>query len=439
MPTQPSPPNILFIIADDHRFDAIRALGNAEVITPNLDRLVSQGTTLTHTYIMGSTSDAVCMPSRGMLLTGRSLFRIEAPHLGDYPLWPERLRQAGYTTYGVGKWHNEPPSYARSFSGGDKIFFGGMSDHDKVPIWAFDPSGAYPPAAPSLGEKFSSDLFSDAAVNFLHNHPNDRPFCLYLAFTAPHDPRTPPAEYAELYDPDKITLPENFLLEHPFDNGEMRVRDEKLAAWPRTPAEIRQHIADYYGMITHLDAQIGRVLAALQKTGQADNTLVVYTADHGLAVGQHGLLGKQNLYDHSIRVPLIVKGPGIPQNERRDGLCYLYDLYPTLCELTGVPIPDTVEGQSLMPLITGRQPAHRDTIFSAYQQVQRMVRDRSYKLIEYFVDDNRRSQLFDLSDDPNETRDLSTEAHHTTRLVEFRQKLEAWQQAVDDPLLLTQR
>ena len=362
-------PNILFMIADDHRFDAIRARGNPVVQTPTLDRLMSQGTCMTHTYIMGSTSGAVCMPSRGMLLTGRSLFH--AADQGDgpwkypipdrYPLLPELFRQAGYTTYGIGKWHNERHTFARCFDNGSKIFFGGMSDHDQVPVYDFDPTGEYPAEKQYPGEKFSTELFGDAAIEFLNNYQDDEPFFLYTSFTAPHDPRTPPPEFT--YPPDDIPVPENFLTEHPFDNGELEVRDELLAPHPRTPAVVQQHIADYYGMISHLDAKIGQILEVLENNGYAENTIVVYTVDHGLAVGQHGLMGKQNLYEHSMRVPLIVRGPGIPANEQRSPLCYMYDINPTLCEMVGIDVPETVEGQSLLPLIKGEKHSHRDQVF----------------------------------------------------------------------------
>ena len=445
-----SQPNILFMIADDHRFDAIRARGNETVHTPNLDRLMAEGTCMTHTYIMGSTSGAVCMPSRGMLLTGRSLFhaadagdgRWKYPIPDRYPLLPEVFRQAGYTTYGIGKWHNERETFARCFEGGSKIFFGGMSDHDKVPTYDFDPTGEYPPEKQYIGDKFSTEMFGDAAINFLNNYEDEKPFFLYTAFTAPHDPRTPPPEYTALYPPESIPLPENFLPEHPFDNGELVVRDEKLAPHPRTPEVVQQHIADYYGMISHMDAKIGEILQALEDNGLADNTIVVYTVDHGLAVGQHGLMGKQNLYDHSMRVPLIVRGPGVPQDAQRSSLCYMYDINPTLCEMAGIPVPATVEGQSLLPIIQGDTSQHRSQIFSAYQNVmgatdqyQRMVREGRYKLIEYFVDGNRNTQLFDLEDDPRETRNLAGDAQYEPQLQHLQQALNEWQHKVDDPTL----
>lgn len=435
------PPNVLFLIADDHRHDAIGSLGNPAVHTPTLDALAAAGTALTSAYIMGSTSNAACMPSRAMLLTGRSLFRVFAPNpqgVSPYPMdpeiptFPQLLRDAGYRTYGVGKWHNEPEVFARSFSGGGSIFFGGMSDHDAVPLHDFDPSGVYPPESATLGDGFSTEMFVDTAIRLLSEHPADQPFCLYTAFTAPHDPRTPPDEFAARYPPEEIDLPPNVAPMHPFDNGHLHGRDESLAAHPRDPDEVRQHIADYYGMISHLDAQIGRLLNALAASGHAENTVVVYTADHGLAVGQHGLLGKQNVYDHSLRVPLIVRGPGIPAGQRRQELCYLHDVFPTILDLAGVAVPPDCEGVSLVPALTSRGVEMRDAVFAAFQgsqnlapddSTQRMVRRGSLKLIETHMAGRTHRQLFDLADDPWETHNLADDPAHAERLAEMRRLL----------------
>ncbi|HUW17963.1 MAG TPA: sulfatase-like hydrolase/transferase [Sedimentisphaerales bacterium] len=430
-------PNILFLFTDDQRFDTIRALGNSEIITPNMDTLVRTGTTFTNAYIMGSTSGAVCMPSRAMLLTGRNLFDLveSGRTIPDrHPTLPEILRRAGYVTFQTGKWHNGPEAYARSFTAGANIFFGGMSDHYKVPIHDFDPAGKYSKEARHYREgKHSSELFSDAAIEFLRGHKTDRPFFMWVSYTAPHDPRTAPKEYHDMYDPGKIALPPSFMPEHPFDNGQMRIRDEQLAPWPRTPQEIRRHIADYYAMITHVDAQIGRVLDALKETGRADNTIIAFSGDNGLAVGRHGLLGKQNLYEHSIHVPLIISGPDIPEGQRRDGFCYLHDIYPTLCGLAGVPVPDSVKSKSLLPLITGQKSSVRDTLFFAYKDIQRSVRDDRYKLIQYCVEGTRTTQLFDLQTDPAELKNLARDPKYASHLYRLHAELLRWKDKVGDP------
>jgi arylsulfatase A-like enzyme len=435
-------PNILFLFSDDQRFNTVNALGNPEVRTPNLDKLVARGTSFTRACIMGGTIGAVCAPSRAMLMTGQSLFHVDAsivsparaPESAKKPfdLFPEVLRKSGYATFATGKWHNGPKLWARCFAAGDNIFFGGMSDHDKVPVHDFEPSGEYPQAKRHIAKQFSSELFSDSAIRFLKGHKaGSDPFCAYVAYTAPHDPRMAPKEYADLYNPAKLSLPKNFLPEHPFNNGEMKVRDEALAPWPRTPEIVRQHLAAYYAMITHLDAQIGRVLTALEESGHARNTIVVFASDNGLAVGQHGLLGKQNLYDHSVRVPLVIGGPGLPKGQRADTFCYLYDLFPTLCELTGTKAPATVEGRSLRPALQDSKARVRESVFFAYRHFQRAVRNDHWKLIRYNVESKRTTQLFDMQADPWETRNLADT--NATPVREMNALLQDWMRRTDDP------
>ncbi|MGH2561548.1 MAG: sulfatase-like hydrolase/transferase [Thermomicrobiales bacterium] len=443
-------PNILVMIADDHRYSAIGANGDPVVQTPVLDGLAAGGTSFDQAHIQGGLTGAICVPSRACLLTGANVFRAAASReIGDQhglrtlnpalATLPAVFRQAGYHTHAIGKWHNDTTSFANGFQDGARLFFGGMSDHDRVPLHAFDPTGSYPPDACTPGDGFSTDLFRDAAIDFLNGYQEHDPFFLYLAFTAPHDPRTPPPDYAARYDPDRIPLPPNFLPEHPFDNGEMRVRDELLDAMPRTPEMVRRHIAGYYGMISHLDARIGTILDTLAATGRAENTIVVYTADHGLALGQHGLLGKQNLYEHSNHIPMILRGPGVPAGTRIDALTYLADLFPTLCDLTGTPIPETVESQSLVPLITGEQALVRDRVYAVYKDVQRMVSDGRWKLIRYHRsaacgNGTDRLQLFDLATDPWETRDRSGEPEQQESIRALTDDLAAWQREVGDPL-----
>ena len=424
-------PNILFLFADDMRFDTVN---NPEVRTPNLNRLAARGTHFTHACIMGGTIGAVCVPSRGMLLTGQSLFHVQDSIIQPrnprpFALFPELLRQHGYATFGTGKWHNPPALFTRAFSHGADIFFGGMSDHLKVPVADYDPSGRYPKEARRNGGKFSSELFTDAAIRFLEDYRGPEPFLMYVAYTAPHDPRMAPDQYAAMYPPEKVRLPPSFLPQHPFDNGEMNVRDEALAPWPRTPEIVRQHIAAYYAMITHLDAQIGRLLGALEAAGRARDTMVIFAADNGLAVGRHGLFGKQNLYDHSVRVPLIIAGPGVARNKRTNGLHYILDLCPTVCEMAGVPVPETVEGRSVLR-------GGRDSIFLAYRHFQRGVRTERWKLILYHHGGRETAQLFEVEKDPWEMNNLA-EAQ-PARVRQLRGLLREWMQKVDDPLDLDQ-
>jgi arylsulfatase A-like enzyme len=451
--TEKTRPNILILFTDDQRFDTIHALGYEHIETPNMDRLVEEGTAFSRAYIMGGSSPAVCMPSRAMLMTGRTLYHLEAQgqSIPDaHVMMGEAFQRAGYATWGTGKWHNGTPAYARSFTSGAEIFFGGMDDHWNVPACDFDPSGCYDNAQPFIRGphssnavrmrhcdhiapgKHSSELFGEAAIKFLAQDRDDAPFLMYVSFMAPHDPRTMPEAFLRMYDPEDVELPPNYKPEHPFDNGELRIRDELLADFPRTPAEVRRHNAEYYAMISHLDAQIGRILDVLDEKGLADETIVVLAGDNGLATGRHGLMGKQNMYDHSVHVPLVMRGPGVPQGEVRDAQCYLLDVYPTLCDLVGVPIPETVEGESLAPILNDGGATGRETLLFAYRGFQRAVQDGRYKLIEYVVDGTRTTQLFDLQEDPWELSNLAEDPAYAEVKARLREALQQWRTQLDD-------
>lgn len=444
-------PNILFILTDDQRFDTIHALGNPEIQTPNLDRLVANGTAFTHAHIPCGTSGAVCMPSRAMIHSGRTLFHLQKEGQSippEHTMLGEHLQTAGYRTFGTGKWHNGTASFARSFQDGGAIFFGGMWDHWNVPICDYDPTGTYANEIniiqnPQAGNKImrvhcdrympgrhSTELISDEAIRFLEGNSSNQPFFLYAAFMAPHDPRSMPERFKAMYDPDKIRLPENVMAEHPFTYGVRDIRDEVLAPYPRDPAEIRRHIAEYYAMITHLDDEIGRILKALERTGKMDETIVVLAGDNGLALGQHGLMGKQNCYEHSVRVPLIFSGFGIPRGCRCDQYAYLLDIFPTLCDLIDVPCPASVEGRSLLPVMQKRQ-AIRKTLYFAYTDLIRAVKDDRYKLIEY-TGQIRMTQLFDLLHDPQEQKDLAENAEYTATITRLRQEMSGFSKQWDD-------
>lgn len=436
-----SQPNVLFLFADDQRFDTLGALGNPCIHTPHLDKLAKRGTVFTHAHIPGGTKPAVCMPSRAMLHTGRSLFHLEkegAEIPADHAVLGETLRDAGYETFGTGKWHNGTSAYARSFSAGDEIFFGGMEDHWNVPACRFDPQGIYPGRVHKVHDIWktnntstliadhihagvhSTDLFCRASCDFLQRRNRKNPFFLYCSLMAPHDPRTMPREFLELYDPEQIPLPENFQPVHDIDTGALDVRDEKLAASPRDPAEIRRHLAEYYAMITHLDHGLGRLVETLRQQGDWENTIIVFSGDNGLALGQHGLMGKQNLYDHSVRVPLLLAGPGIPKGASRSALVYLLDIFPTLCELLGLQQPPSVEGRSFARCLEDASAAPRDDLYLAYCQSIRGITTGRFKLIEYACG---ATQLFNLDQDPGESRNLANDPSESARVSTLRSRL----------------
>lgn len=443
-------PNVLLFFTDDQRFDTIRALGNDRIRTPNLDELVAAGTSFTRAHIPGGTCGAVCMPSRAMLHTGRTLFHIDREGQ-DVPeshvLMGECFRQAGYATFGTGKWHNGPSAYARSFSSGGEIMFGGMGDHWNVRACDFDPTGRYDNMRPIVDRpawsnkvgyqhcdhitpgKHSTELFVDAAEQFVREYDTSQPFFMYVSLMAPHDPRTMPKRFLEMYPPEDVELPENFLTGHPIDTGALRIRDEMLAEFPRNADEIKRHIAEYYAMITHLDAGFGRLMGALRDAGVLENTLIVFAGDNGLAVGQHGLMGKQNLYEHSVRVPLIFAGPGVPGGQRSDALVYLLDIFPTLCDLAGIDTPASVEGRSMRPCLADPGQPLRDVLYLAYGDSIRGVSDGDHKLIEYACG---ASQLFGLSEDPLEMKSLLDGNTGESKVAEMRRRLLALAEEWDD-------
>lgn len=443
--TDPVGPNIVFVLADDQRGETIHALGNSEIITPNLDKLVSEGLSFTNAYIMGSYSGAVCLPSRMMLFTGKYLNNLARngsiiPE-SDSTLG-ESLQRAGYNCFGIGKYHSQPQSYYRIFNNGNNIFFGGMHDQWNVPLNSYESIANYErkmrpvihdffykkDITYDLGEymyggKHSTDIFAETAVEFIENYDSEKPFFLYTALMTPHDPRTTHQEYIDMYDTANISIPPNFMPQHPFDNGEMRVRDEMLAPFPRTKPVVKEHLRDYYALITHNDDRLGNIIDALKARGIYDNTIIIYSGDNGLAVGQHGLFGKQNLYEHSTNVPLIITGPGIPVATRSEAFVYLTDMYPTLCNMLGIPIPHSVDGSSFYHILKDPGADHHRFITTTYKANQRAIRDAQYKLIRYQVNDQEHWQLFDLAKDPYETRNLVEEASYSNELDRLNKSL----------------
>ena len=419
-------PNILFLFADDQRADTIAALGNPVIKTPNLDRLVRGGLAFNRAYMQGGMQGATCVPSRAMLLSGRNLFHIDEKLMRD-ETWPAAFGRAGYTTFVSGKWHNGGESIARSFQVARSMFTGGMTNPMKAKLSDVI-DGKVAPAR--LAPKHACEVFADEAIRFLKEHTGG-PFFCYLPFDAPHDPHVVPADFAVHYDAEKMPLPANFLPQHPWDNGEMTVRDEQLIPWPRPPAQVRAMLADYYRYISYLDAQIGRVLDALEASPHAKNTIIVFSADSGVARGSHGLIGKQNVYEHSMRVPLIIAGPGIPVGRTTEAMCYLFDVLPTLGKLCGIAGPATSEGRDLSPTLRDpAQPARTEMMF-AYTRVQRAVRDDRWKLIRYPQVD--RTQLFDLKADPNEITNLAEKPEHAAKVTELTALLQKQMQTFGDP------
>lgn len=454
-PAEGSRPNFLFMIADDLTYRAIRALYSQEVHTPNLDRLAARGCAFTHCFQQGSWTPAVCIASRMMLVTGLNTFRANRDR--DFtPLWGQTMRDAGYHSYIVGKWHLDPTMLQRCFDEMGPIGLG-MYESGPTAYHRPEPGNTWTPWNKNLKGhwlhtglwidarkdeiRHSCQIYTDCAVDYLVNKVPQlsQPFFMYVGFNSPHDPRQSPKEFVDSFPRDKIQIPPNFLPEFPFDNGFLRGRDEQLAPFPRTHAAVQLHRSEYYAVIAYLDGQIGRILDALDRSGQADNTYVIFTADHGLAVGQHGLMGKQNLFDHSIRMPWMIKGPGVPEGKRVDDLVYQHCTFATTCELAGIPVPRSVEFPSIAGLIKGEGRPKYEAVFSRYLDYQRTVRTRDYKLIVY--PKVNKVQLFDLNRNPWEqlSGDLAEDKSMASVRRHLMQQLHRFQVDLNDPLVVGKR
>lgn len=400
-------PNLVFFLADDLRPDCLGVLGHTIVKTPNLDKLLDNGFIFRNAYVLGSHSGAVCLPSRTMIQTGVSYLRQPALRElpADKPTLARTLKAAGYATIRSGKFGNGPKR---------------------------------------LDDEFDRHLDGkDAAGNahnliqFVKDNAGKKPLFLYMASHEPHDPQYATDEFYRMYQPEKIPLPVNFLPLHPFDNGEMTVRDEKTLSWPRTKENVTGKLARYYASISYWDSQVGRVIAALKSAGQFDNTIFAVAGDNGLSLGEHGLLGKQNVYEFGgMHVPLIFAGRGIKRGETK-AFAYLYEVYPTLCELAGISVPRGLDAKSLPPVIKRQQPAIRDSLFTAYKDCQRSIRDDRWKLIRYPLID--KTQLFDLQADPHEMTDLAAKAEFAAKIKELTARLEKTRKEYGDtaPLVVS--
>lgn len=445
-------PNFLFIFADDQCYQTINALGNTEVETPNLDKLARTGVTFDRTYNMGGWNGAICVASRTMLNTGRFIWNANEvhPHLANEVaedrFWAKMLRKAGYETYFSGKWHVGKDTVCKAAFDTARHIRPGMPNQTKAgynrPLEGKpDPWSPFDKSFDGFwkGGKHWSEVLADDAVDYLdRSAQRDNPFFMYLAFNAPHDPRQAPKEYVDKYPLDKIAVPKNFLPEYPYKDDigcSAKLRDEKLAPFPRTEHAIKVHRQEYYAIITHMDAQIGRILEALDKTGKRDNTYIIFTADHGLSVGHHGLVGKQNQYDHSIRVPFMICGPNLQAGKHIDASIYLQDVVPTTLELADIEKPEHVEFNSLVPLLRGQTEKHTyDAIYGAYMMVQRSITFEDFKLIVY--PKANKVRLFDLKKDPLEQNDLADDADHQSKKQRLIERLLKLQTEMHDPLNL---
>ncbi len=408
-------PNILFILVDDQSpFDLQIYNPNSTLETPHIDQLASEGMVFDGAYHMGAYVGAVCSPSRHMIMSGRTVWHLPtAPLALQKGLCPPDLEQqtipavfnrAGYATMRTCKMGN-------SYEAANKLFTV-RQDADK--------RGGTP--------ETGSAWHGDRVLEYLQQREKEqdtKPFLIYFGFSHPHDERDGTPELLTKYGavnhtdmsepppahPEQPRLPINYLPEHPFHHGHPRLRDEVAVSgvWERRDERtIRNELGRQFACSEYIDIQIGRVLEKLEAMGELDNTYIFYTADHGMAIGRHGLQGKQNLYQHTWRVPFIVKGPGIEPGSRVEGNIYLLDVLATLCDLAGIPAPESNEGLSFKPVLNGQKPVMRDVLYGVYnggtKPGMRSVKKGDWKLIKYDVMDGqvRETQLFNLKENPEE-------------------------------------
>ncbi|AIY13484.1 sulfatase-like hydrolase/transferase [Cellulophaga baltica] len=470
---EPKKPNIVFIFTDDQTYSSIHALGNSEIITPNMDAMVHEGTTFTNAYNMGSWSGAICAASRAMLISGRSVWR--ANNFRQHWIqndsidktWGKLLQNNGYETYMTGKWHVDAPAH-KVFEHTTHIRPGMPKDawDHATMVAKFDslskipnaksqdimPNGynrplslndtTWDPTDTSKGGFWQggqhwSEVLKDDAIGFINTaKSSEKPFFIYLAFNAPHDPRQAPQEYQDLYAVENMTVPKSYMPEytyrHAIANGD-NLRDEALAPFPRTALAVKTHKKEYYASISHVDAQIGKIIEALKNSGKMDNTYIIFTADHGLAMGRHGLLGKQSLFDHSIRPPMIILGPDIPKNKKTNVDVYLQDAMATSLDLAGIDKPKYIEYNSFLNIAKGKESkSSYAAIYGAYLDVQRMIRKDGYKLMVF--PKIKKILLFDLKNDPEEMNDISKLPEEQKRIKTLFLDLQKLQKEMDDPL-----
>lgn len=407
-------PNVLILLTDDQRAGTLNALGCDDVHTPNLDTLVRRGFSMNSAYCLGANMGAVCRPSRNMVLSGRTYFRWASRGENNAPPLPNTLpatfNAAGYETYHHGKRGNTAELIHQQFN--HSHYLDDFNDR-----WAM-----------KAGEKVVDD-----AISFLTTRQSDSPWLVYLAFAMPHDPRAASPEALSRYEGQEISLPPNVATHHPFDNGSVLGRDEWTALWPRSEKILRDQWRDYYACISTLDTNIGRLFKHLEDTSQLDNTIIVFTSDHGLAMGSHGLMGKQSVYEDGYKAPLVIAGPGIPKGESNAPV-YLMDIFPSLCDMSGVSIPADLDGRSFAATVTEGASGPREAVMLSYTNSQRAIRNGDWKLICY--PQINRHQLFNLENDPYEMVDLSEVAEFQELIGGLKNRLRALQVEAGDRLPL---
>ncbi|QDU64435.1 Arylsulfatase [Planctomycetes bacterium Pan216] len=430
------PPNIVFLLADDQRADSLGCMGNSEVQTPNIDRLAARGVTFTDAFV----TTAICMTNRACILTGQYASRHGiwdfSKQLAPTQLansYPGVLRKAGYRTGFIGKWGvGKPPEdlfdYNKGFPGQGKYLFkkDGKTRH-------------------------LTSVMGDQAIEFLGGCEKGQPFCLSVSFKAPHvqDTRDVHAQpfphdpaLKDLYADQEMPVPALAAPKHFATLPTFLQNSEARARWAVRfwgPARFQDSVKSYHRLIAGIDRVVGRIVKQLEEMGAAENTVVIYTSDHGFYLGEYGLAGKWFPHDLSIHIPLIIADPRLERTHgtKRDELVLSIDLAPTMIQLAGRQVPDVVQGKSLLPLLASdSDPNWRSDFYYEHLFEHRLipkseaVRDERWKYMLYPEQERDNEALYDLENDPGETRNLIDDSTKQAELERLRQRLDEFRSQV---------
>jgi choline-sulfatase len=435
--------NLLIIMSDQHSRAMMGCYGHPLIATPNLDRLAARGTRFTSCW----TPSPVCIPARASFATGKYIHQVgfwdnADPYDGSIPSWHHRLRDAGHRVVSIGKLHFRSDEEDCGFSQslvpmhvveGKGDLLGLIRDDLPVRGAAYKMARMAGPGE-SPYTLYDREIASRAQI-WLHDEAatySDRPWVLFVSFVAPHYPLTaPPEHFYRYFDDPKLPMPQFYQPHERPDHSFIRdyAASFNFDDYFKTPADVRRAVAGYYGLCSFMDEQAGKVLDALSASGLAADTRVIYTSDHGDAVGKRGLWGKSTLYEETVGVPLIVAGDGIPPGRTIDTPANLVDIYPFIVDCVGESAAGMIEpdhpGVSIMRLAHGEQPNR--TVLSEYHAMGSTtgafaIRNGPFKYVHYV---KYRPQLFDLASDPDEVRDLATDPGHAATLAECEAKLRA--------------
>lgn len=435
-------PNVLFIAVDDLK-PALGCAGDRHAITPNIDKLAARGTVFTRAYCQ----QAVCSPSRSSLLTGRrpdttrvydlvTHFRKALPNIVTLP---QHFKNNGYYSHGVGKiyhpGYNDEPSWSVPWEATKGKGFGpdGLKLLDELKAKA-KAAGAdvtrvrgLPFEAPDVADDYLNDGWTaNRAIDILKSRKGKaEPFFLAVGFAKPHLPFVAPKKYRDLYDPAKLPLaafagaPKNAPPYAPAPGGELRAYHNIPRNGPIPPDTARQLVHHYYAAVSYMDAQLGRVLDALQEQGLADNTVVIFWGDHGWHLGDHGMWCKHSNYEQATRAALVMRVPGQKAaGKPTDALVEFVDIYPTLADVCGLPRPEGVEGHSFAPLLDEPKRPWKAAVFSQYPRGSKetgplmgyAVRTDRYRYVEWRKRNGTEvvaRELYDYQADPGEDRNVA--------------------------------